>query len=92
MAVTITDVLTGVNTYICTVAVATELTSGNIPHGLGVTPLEVQITPVTAAAASVPSFAATTIDGTNIVLTRATTGAAAATVRLTVKAPHSITR
>ena len=93
MAITITDVLAGTYTYIATVASdGTDVTSGNIPHGLGSVPLEVQVTPVTAAAASVPSWGATTIDATNIVLTRDATGAAASTVRLTVKLPHSVTK
>lgn len=92
MATTITTVLAGKDTYICTVAVTnSETTSGNIAHGLGLTPKEVVITPVTAVVASSALWAATTIDGTNIVLTRDATGASVAdTVRVVVRTPHSI--
>lgn len=91
MAITITVVLAGRDTYIANVAAdGADVASGNIAHGLGAVPKVVEITPVTAAAAAVPSWAATTIDATNIVLTRDATGAAAATVRLTVRRPHSI--
>ena len=93
MAITITPVLAGTDTYIATVASdGTDTSSGNIAHGLGAAPLEVNIAPVTADAASVALWAATTIDATNIVLTRHVTGAAASTVQLTVKRPHSLGR
>ncbi len=93
MAVTVTDVLAGIYTYIADVASdGTDVTSGDIAHGLGVVPLEVSVSPITADLASIPSWAATTIDATNIVLTRDATGAAASSVRLVVKAPHSIGR
>lgn len=92
MAVTITPVLAGKDTYIADIAVdAAELASGNIAHGLGVIPKDVKITPLVAVVAASGSWAATTIDITNIVLTRHTTGASTAdTVRLIVKRPHSI--
>lgn len=91
MAITITVVLAGKDTYIATIAASTsDVSSGNIAHGLGAAPLEVEITPVTADVATIPSWAATTIDATNIVLTRDSTGAAASTVRLVAKRPHSI--
>lgn len=92
MAVTITTVLAGTDTFIATVAVsAAELSSGNIAHGLGAVPKEVIITPAVAVVAASASWAATTIDSTNIVLTRDTTGASTAdTVRVTVRRPHSI--
>lgn len=92
MAVTITPVLAGKDAYIADIAVsAAELSSGNIAHGLGAVPKEVEITPLVAVVAASAGWAVTTIDATNIVLTRHTTGASTAdTVRLTAKRPHSI--
>lgn len=91
MAITVTDILAGTDTYIADVASdGTDVASGNIPHGLGAIPSEVTISPRTADLASIPVWGITTIDATNIVLTRDSTGAAASTVRLVVKKPHSI--
>lgn len=92
MAVTITTVLAGADTYIADIETATETTTGNIPHGLGAIPLEVYITLKAPQAASVPAWAVSTINATNIVCTRDTTGAAASAFRLIVKKPHSIGR
>lgn len=91
MAIVITVILAGKDTYIADVAAdGADVTSGNIAHGLGAVPKEVEIAPRSAAAAAVPRWAATTIDATNIVITRDAGGAAAATVRVTAKRPHSI--
>lgn len=92
MAVTITPVLAGTDTYIATVAVTdSELTSGNIAHGLGATPLHVAVCLTTADIATSPPWAATTIDGANVVVTRDATGAAvASSFRVTIKRPHSM--
>lgn len=92
MAVTITPVLAGVDTYIATVTASagSDLSSGDITHGLNGVPLDVQITPVTADAAGVPVWAATTISATKVILTRDATGAAASTVRVVIRLPHSI--
>lgn len=91
MAITITVILAGTDTYIADVAAdGADTTSGNIAHGLGAAPLNVNITPRTANAASVGAWAATTIDATNVVVTRDAGGAAASTFRVTIKRPHSI--
>lgn len=92
MAVTITTVLAGKDTFIADVAVTnSETSSGNIAHGLGLVPKEVVVTPKVAVVAASAQWAATTIDGTNIVLTRDATGASVAdTVRVMAKTPHSI--
>lgn len=91
MAITITHVLQGTDTYICTAAVSAAELSVTIPHGLGFIPKEVEIAPAVAVVASSPSWAATTINATNVVITRDTTGASTAdTVRVTAKRPHSI--
>mgnify|MGYP001571049636 CR=1 FL=1 len=90
MTVTITPVLAGTDTYIADVATdGTDLTM-TVPHGLGAAPLEVMVSARTADVNSIAPFAATTIDTTNVVLTRHATGAAAATVRLVARRPHSI--
>jgi len=69
-----------------------DVASGNIPHGLGVIPLEVMLTP-TGYGATICALTVTTIDITNIVVTKSS-GAAntACTARLIVSAPHSIGR
>lgn len=93
MAITLTPVHTGTNEYTVDVASdGTDLSSGNIVHGLTGVPESVELTLLTADVASIPSWAATTIDGTNVIVTRDTTGAAASTVRVTIKTPHSIGR
>lgn len=92
MAVSITPILAGKDTYIADVAVtAAELASGNIAHGLGAVPKEVEITPLLAVVATSASWAATTIDATNIVITRHTTLASTDDrVRVIARRPHSI--
>ena len=95
MAVTITNVLAGTHTKIADVeATADADTTATIPHGLGAIPLDVQITWLVAAAA-ISLWRATTIDATNVVLTKATTmgsGAAGQQVRVRASLPHSIIR
>ena len=55
MAITVTDILAGTDTYIADVASdGTDVASGNIPHGLGAIPSEVTISPRTADLASIP--------------------------------------
>lgn len=93
MAIVITPILAGTDTYIADVAAdGADTSSGNIAHGLGVAPLEVNICLRTADVATIASWAATTIDATNVVATRAAGGAAASTFRVTIKKPHSIGR
>lgn len=92
MAVTLTPILAGKDTYIVDVVVdAADLSSGNIAHGLGVIPKSVNITNKVATVATSAAWAASTIDITNVVITRHVTGASTAdTVRVIIKTPHSI--
>lgn len=95
MAVTVTTVFDGTDTHIADVeATADADTVATIPHTLGAIPAEVYITGLLAAAA-ISLWRATTIDATNVVLTKSTTagsGAAGNQVRCIVKRPHSIGR
>lgn len=92
MATTITPVLAGTDTYIADVAVTnSELTSGNIAHGMAAIPAHVAVCLTTADIATSPPWAVTTINSTNVVVTRDTTGAAvASSFRVMIKRPHSI--
>jgi hypothetical protein len=79
---------TGAFTYIVDVTwLAADATSGNIVHGLGVTPKEVHITPL-AFGATPSQFSATTVDATNVVITKFSTAAnTTATTRVIIKRP-----
>ncbi len=94
MAVTVNNVLAGTDTKIATViATADADTTATIAHGLGAVPLEVYFTPLLQAPAALSLWAVTTIDATNVVLTKATTagsGNAGAQIRVVIKRPHSI--
>lgn len=93
-AVTVTNILAGVDALIADVeATADADTTATIPHGLGGTPQDISYIPLLQAPAAVSAWAATTIDGTNVVLTKGTgvgSGSAGAQVRVTIKRPHSI--
>jgi hypothetical protein len=96
MAVTITVVRQGASTkdsHVADVAATADAdTTATIPHGLGGTPEEVTITWLKAEAA-VSLWRATTIDGTNVVLTKATTmgsGVAGNQARVIIKRPHTM--
>lgn len=95
MAVNQTVVFDGVDSHIVDVeATADADTTATIPHTLGAIPQEVIVTGL-AAAAAISLWRATTIDATNVVLTKSTTagsGAAGVQVRMIVKRPHSIGR
>jgi len=94
-AVTLTTVFAGTDSRIVDVeATADADTTATIPHSLGAVPQEATITWLLAAAA-ISLWRATTIDGTNVVLTKATTagsGAAGVQCRMIVKRPHTIGR
>jgi hypothetical protein len=94
-AVTVTTVFDGPDSFIADVeATADADTTATIPHTLAATPAEVYTTDL-AAAARLSLWIASTIDGTNVVLTKATTmgsGAAGNQVRCIIKRPHSIGR
>jgi hypothetical protein len=95
MALGVTPVFQGQNLYIADCVFANDAdTTGNVPHGLGLVPLHVVITPTNMIAATVP-MAATTIDATNVALTKVGVGAgsaAASPVRVMISRPHSIIR
>jgi hypothetical protein len=79
---------TGAFTYIVDLAwLAADATSGSIAHGLGVIPKEVHITPL-AFGATCSQFSATTVDATNVVITKFSTAAnTTATTRIIIKKP-----
>lgn len=54
------------------IATADADTTATVPHGFGVTPRKVTITPVLQAPAGLSLWAATTINATNVVLTKST--------------------
>lgn len=101
MAVTVTPLAQPTNTipratsYIADVkATADADTTATCPHGLGVVPQEVIITPLLQASAGLSLWAVTTIDATNVVLTKSTavgSGNAANQVRVIAKKPHTLT-
>lgn len=78
MAVTVTPVLAGANTYIADVemTVIGDVSSGNIAHGLGAIPLDVSVAPLLADYYNKTPYV-TTIDITNVVITCAAAGGAA---------------
>lgn len=96
MAVTVTTVYDGSDTFIADIeATADGDTTATIPHTLGAAPAEVYITALLQAPAEDSNWAATTIDATNVVLTKGTTagsGSAGNQVRCIIKRPHSLGR
>ena len=71
-----------------------DTVTGNIAHGLGAVPRSISIVGLTVAA-QLSLWVATTIDATNIELTKDTaagSGAVGNQVRLIVSLPHSITQ
>ncbi len=95
MAVTLTTVLAGTDKRIVDVEASADAdTTATIPHSLGAAPLE----PIIAwllLAATLSLWRATTIDATNVVLTKSTTagsGAAGVQARVIINRPHSIGR
>lgn len=96
MAVTVTTIFDGADSHIVDIiATADADTTATIPHTLGAAPAEVYITPLLQAPAAVSEWAATTIDATNVVLTKGTgagSGNAGAQLRVVIKRPHSIGR
>lgn len=75
MAVNVTGVLAGANIYIADIEItAGDVTSGNLAHGLGAVPLEVEVTPLRLLCYTSTPFVAT-LDNTNVVLTFSGAGA-----------------
>ena len=98
-AVTVTVVLQGTATssmHIADVAATADAdTTATIPHALGVVPLDVSLTPLLQVGASLSLWAASTIDATNVIGTKAITagsGVAGDQVRFIISRPHSIIR
>lgn len=78
MAVTVTPVLAGANTYIADVEMTAggDVSSGNIAHGLGAIPLDVSVSPLLLDFYNKTPYV-TTIDITNVVVTCAAAGGVA---------------
>lgn len=93
-AVTVTPVLAGITTHVSDVEATVDGdTTATVPHGLGATPSIVILTPLLQAPAGLSLWAATTIDATNVVCTKATTassGSAGNQLRVTAMLPHSL--
>jgi len=80
----------GQNLFICTVSGWTNAeTTITIPHGLGAVPLSAIITPLLMSAGTL-AVGFTTIDATNIVLTKVAGTGAETSSRVVVSRPHSI--
>ena len=95
-AVTVTTVFDGADTFIADIeADADADTTATIPHTLAAIPQEVYVTPLQQVAAAISEWAATTIDATNVVLTKGTgagSGVAGNQVRCIIKRPHTLGR
>lgn len=95
MAVTVTTVLAGVYTFIADVEATADgdTDTGNVAHGLPAAPQDVALCPLLQAEAGVSLWAVTTIDATNLVLTKSTgagSGGAGNQVRVVASLPHSL--
>lgn len=98
MAVSSATILAGTTTFIADVTATADAdtVTASIPHGLGAVPLSVTITPLLSQAlTALSAWAVTTLDATNIVLTKLTStgsGNANPQVRVQVSLPHSIVK
>ena len=94
MAVNLTTVLAGTTMSIVDVeATADADDTATIPHGLGAAPLVVILTGLQPEAETLSDWVASTINGTNVILTKQTdanSGVAGAQVRMIAMLPHSI--
>lgn len=95
MTVTVTTVLAGAYTFIADVEATADADTdtGSVAHGLGAAPQDVSLAALLQAEAAVSAWAVTTIDATNLVLTKGTgagSGGAGDQVRVVAKLPHSI--
>lgn len=95
---TVTTILAGTTSFICDIEATADgdVTTGNVPHGMGVTPLDKSLCLLLVfAVANQPCWAFTFADATNIVCQKAATGGsgvANAQVRVRASLPHSIVR
>lgn len=96
MAVNVTTVLAGANTFSADVeATADGDTTAVIAHGLGATPLLPVLCALQQVGASLSLWAVTALDATNVTLTKAITGGSGVAgdqVNVTVALPHSLVR
>ncbi len=96
MAITITTVFAGTDTFIADIeATADADVSAVIPHLLGATPAEYTITNLLQASAGLSLWAITGVDATNVTCTASAavgSGAAGAQIRVIIKRPHSLGR
>lgn len=87
-AVTVTEISrTNDKVVVDIIATADADTIATVAHGLGVVPGGVKITPLLQVAAAISEWAATTIDATNVIVTKGVgvgSGVAGAQVRLEV--------
>ena len=95
MAVTVTAVLSGKTTYIAdiTATADADTDTGNVAHGLESAPLDYSVAAIEQATAELSAWAITSVDATNIVVTKSTavgSGSANKQVRVRVSLPHSI--
>ena len=94
MAVNVTTVLAGVTMHVADVeATADGDTTATIPHSLAAAPEVVILTGLQPEAETLSDWVATTIDGSDVVLTKQTdagSGVAGAQVRMIALLPHSI--
>lgn len=95
MAVTVTPVLAGVRLHISDVIAGGDAdVTATVPHGLPVAPTIVILTQLLSQAlTALSAWAASTIDGTNVVCTKLASvgsGNAGAQLRVIAMAPHSI--
>lgn len=94
MAITNTVVLAGTTTYIVDTeaTAAGDISTGNMPHGLGAIPLDVSLTPLALDFYTKLPFVAT-LDATNVVLTLANAGGVGGDqIRTRVSLPHTLVR
>jgi hypothetical protein len=93
MAVNLTTVSSSAVKKIVDVEATSDAdTTATIPHGMASAPKEYQVT-MLATAATLSLWRVTTVDATNVVLTKSTTGssgASGAQIRVTIALPHSI--
>lgn len=97
MAFTVTPVFAGVTLFIADIIADADADadSPNIPHGLGAVPLDVTITPLLQVAAGLSLWALTTVDATNLVVTKSVavgSGVAGAQLRVIARTPHTLVR
>ncbi len=95
MAVNLTTVRSNANSRVVDIeATADGDTTATIAHGLAAAPTDVTVT-MLVAAARISAWAVTTIDATNVVLTKTTTagsGAAGVQARCIIARPHSLSK